>query len=90
MTKKPKKPVEIDDVMAAARIEGDDDIYELCTMAETVRIEGDELGEEWILHFRVDDETYYAYIPLETELDEIIQFLVDQDIHPKFIKYSHD
>jgi len=90
MSKKAKKPADIDDVMSAARIEGDDDIYELCTTAEKVRIESDELGEEWILHFYIDDETYYAYIPLETELDEIIQFLIDQDIHPKFIKYPLD
>jgi len=90
VSKKKNIEVEIEDVMAAARIETEDDIYELCSIAEQVRIEADDLGEEWVLHFRADDETFYAYIPLSTELDQIIEFFVDQDIDRKYIKFPLD
>lgn len=82
--------IEIDDTMENARIDGDEDLYTLCEMANLVVVRPDELGDEWVITFHLDDdEERNAYIPLDTDTDELQEWFRDAGYTGKLRVYGN-
>lgn len=81
--------MDIDEIMSEARLDGDDDIWTMASDAVAVRVVEDDLGEEWVVSF-VDqyDTAQYAYIPLSTDSDALIEWLLGQGLERNQIRIT--
>lgn len=81
--------MELDEIMSEARIDGEDDIWTMASDAETVRVVGDELGDEWVITFADQyDTVQYAYIPLSVEIADLVEWLRNQGLERNQIRVT--
>lgn len=74
------------DVMENARIDAEEDIYQLCEESVYAVIQHDVLGGELVITFTTEnDEQRFVYVEDEVDADELKAWLLEQGMSGKKI-----